>query len=134
MGAHHPEQPARLSAIEDQFIASGIVQHLLRHDAPLATDEQLERVHPRDYVRAIRDIAPDQGTVHLDPDTAMNRYTLQAALRAAGAGVLATDLVLKGETSGAAAGPPRVPGKSDGVLHLQQRRSGRAPCGAQAWP
>ena len=109
MGAHHPEQPARLSAIEDQFIASGIVQHLLRHDAPLATDEQLERVHPRDYVRAIRDIAPDQGTVHLDPDTAMNRYTLQAALRAAGAGVLATDLVLKGETTSALC-PVRPPG------------------------
>jgi len=109
MGAHHPEQPARLSAIEDQFIASGIVQHLVRHDAPLATDEQLERVHPRDYVRAIRDIAPDQGTVHLDPDTAMNRYTLQAALRAAGAGVLATDLVLKGETTSAFC-PVRPPG------------------------
>ena len=109
MGAHHPEQPARLSAIEDQFIASGIAEHLARHDAPLATDEQLERVHPRDYVRAIRDMAPEQGTVHLDPDTAMNRYTLQAALRAAGAGVLATDLVLKGEAN-AAFCPVRPPG------------------------
>src|SRR5690242_16556427 len=99
MGAHHQGQPARLSAIEDQFIASGIAAHLARHDAPLATDEQLQRVHPRDYVRAIRDMAPEQGTVHLDPDTAMKRYTLQAALRAAGAGVLATDLVLKGEAN-----------------------------------
>jgi len=109
MGAHHPEQPARLSAIEDQFIASGIGPHLARHDAPLATDEQLERVHPREYVHAIRDIAPSEGTVHLDPDTAMNRYTLQAALRAAGAGVLATDLVLKGEAN-AAFCPVRPPG------------------------
>ncbi len=109
MGAHHPEQPARLSAIEDQFIASGIGPHLARHDAPLATDEQLERVHPREYVHAIRDVAPSEGTVHLDPDTAMNRYTLQAALRAAGAGVLATDLVLKGEAK-AAFCPVRPPG------------------------
>jgi acetoin utilization deacetylase AcuC-like enzyme len=109
MGAHHPERPARLSAIEDQFIASGIAEHLARHDAPLASDEQLERVHPRDYVRAIRKIAPSQGTVHLDPDTAMNRHTLQAALRAAGAGVLATDLVLKGEAN-AAFCPVRPPG------------------------
>jgi len=109
MGAHHPEQPARLSAIEDQFIASGIGPHLARHDAPLATDEQLERVHPREYVHAIRDVAPSEGTVHLDPDTAMNRYTLQAALRAAGAGVLATDLVLKGEAN-AAFCPVRPPG------------------------
>ena len=97
MGAHHPERPARLSAIEDQLIASGIGMHLARHEAPLATDEQLARVHPADYVRAIRDAAPQSGTVHLDPDTAMNPWTLQAALRAAGAAVLATDLVLKND-------------------------------------
>src|SRR2546423_5778599 len=89
MGTHHPERPARLTAIEDQLIASGVGQHLRRYEAPLATDEQLARVHPIEYVRAIRDAAPLQGTVHLDPDTAMNRFTLQAALRAAGgAGVV----------------------------------------------
>jgi len=109
MGAHHPEQPARLSAIEDQLIASGIGNHLKRYDAPLATDEQLGRVHPLEYVHAIRDVAPSEGTVHLDPDTAMNRYTLQAALRAAGAGVLATDLVLKNEVKTAFC-PVRPPG------------------------
>ena len=101
MGAHHPECPARLTAIEDQLIASGIGQYLKRYEAPLATDEQLARVHPIEYVRAIRDAAPEQGTVHLDPDTAMNRWTLQAALRAAGAAVLATDLVLKDEVNAA---------------------------------
>ena len=109
MGAHHPEQPARLSAIEDQLIASGVAPHIARYEAPLATDEQLSRVHPRDYVRAIREIAPSAGTVHLDPDTAMNRWTLQAALRAAGAGVMATDLVLKGEVKSAFC-PVRPPG------------------------
>ena len=109
MGAHHPEQPARLTAIEDQLIASGIGQHLKRYEAPLATDEQLARVHPLDYVRAIHDVAPSAGTVHLDPDTAMNRYTLQAALRAAGAGVMATDLVLQKEVKTAFC-PVRPPG------------------------
>jgi acetoin utilization deacetylase AcuC-like enzyme len=101
MGAWHPERPERLSAIEDQLIASGIGQYLERHDAPLATDEQLARVHPLEYVRAIRDAAPQEGTVHLDPDTAMNPFSLQAALRAAGAAVLATDLVLGGAASAA---------------------------------
>jgi acetoin utilization deacetylase AcuC-like enzyme len=94
MGAHHPERPARLSAIEDQLLASGLAGHLSRYEAPLATDEELARVHPLDYVRAIREVAPQRGTVHLDADTAMNPFTLQAALRAAGAAVLATDLVL----------------------------------------
>src|ERR671914_2493676 len=101
MGAYHPERAARLTAIEDQLIASGIGMHLARHEAPLATDEQLARVHPIEYVRAVRDATPRQGTVHLDPDTAMNPWSLQAALRAAGAAVLATDLVLKGEVESA---------------------------------
>ena len=97
MGAHHPERAARLGAIEDQLIASSVGQHLKRFEAPLASDEQLARVHPIEYVNAIRDAAPEHGTVHLDPDTAMNPYTLQAALRAAGAGVLAVDLIMERE-------------------------------------
>ena len=99
MGRGHPEQPARLSAIEDQLGASGIGAHLKRYEAPLATDEQLARVHPLEYVRAVREAAPKSGTVHLDPDTAMNPYSLNAALRAAGAGVLAVDLVFRKEFS-----------------------------------
>ena len=108
MGSHHPEQPARLSAIEDQLIASGVAPHLARYEAPLATDEQLARVHPLEYVQAIRDAAPSRGTVHLDPDTAMNPYSLQAALRAAGAAVLAVDLTLAGKakTAFCAVRPP----------------------------
>ncbi len=99
MGAGHPERPARLTAIEDQLIASGVGAHLARFDAPLATDEQLARVHPIEYVRAIRQAAPQAGTIHLDPDTAMNPFTLQAALRAAGAAVLAVDLIMKKQAS-----------------------------------
>ena len=34
MGAHHPEQPARLSAIADQLISSGIGEHLQSYEAP----------------------------------------------------------------------------------------------------
>jgi acetoin utilization deacetylase AcuC-like enzyme len=101
MGAHHPECPARLAAIEDQMISSGVGQYLARYDAPLATDEEIARVHPIEYVRAIREAAPASGTVHLDPDTAMNQYSLTAALHAAGAGILATDLVFKGEVENA---------------------------------
>src|SRR5204863_744162 len=109
MGAHHPEQPARLTAIDDQLLASGIGQHLQRYEAPLASEEQLSRVHPLKYVRAIHEIAPSQGTVHLDPDTAMNPWTLKAALRAAGAAVLATDLVLAKKANSAFC-PVRPPG------------------------
>jgi acetoin utilization deacetylase AcuC-like enzyme len=101
MGAHHPERPERLSAIGDQLLASGLDSVLTKFEAPLATDEQLALVHPIEYVRAIRDAAPEHGTVHLDPDTAMNPHSLNAALRAAGAAVLAVDLVLKNEVKSA---------------------------------
>ena len=101
MGAGHPEQPARLSAIEDQLIASGIDGYLQRYEAPLATDEQLARVHPAEYVGAIREAAPQSGTVHLDPDTAMNVHSLNASLRAAGAGVLAIDLIFENKVQNA---------------------------------
>jgi acetoin utilization deacetylase AcuC-like enzyme len=101
MGYGHPEQPARLTAIEDQLIASGVEQYLQRHDAPLAQDGQLARAHSIEYVRAVQEIAPGEGIVHLDPDTAMNPYSFDAALRAAGAAVLATDLVLGGKVNSA---------------------------------
>ncbi len=97
MGTYHPECPTRLAAIDDQLIASGIAPYLDRHDAPVADDAHLERVHPKNYIRAIRAAAPEEGIVHLDPDTAMNHGTLAAALRAAGAGVLAVDLVMDGK-------------------------------------
>jgi len=101
MGAGHPERPQRLTAIEDRLIEARIEPLLARYEAPLATDEQLARVHPIEYVQAIRQVAPESGTVHLDPDTAMNPHSLDAALRAAGAAVLATDLVMGGKAESA---------------------------------
>lgn len=101
MGSHHPECPARLSAIEDQLIASGLINHLDHADAPLATREQLERVHDAGYLDALEQASPQDGWVQLDPDTAMNEHTLNAALRAAGAAVLATDRVIGGAAENA---------------------------------
>lgn len=94
MGAHHPESPARLSAIQDQLISSGL-DLLLHHDyAPLATREQLRQVHDSEYIDQVFLKSPKEGQTWLDPDTAMNPYTLSAALRAAGAVVHAVDLVM----------------------------------------
>ena len=99
MGPHHPESPARLTAIDDQLIASRLMPHLLHHEAPRATKEQLARVHARAYIERIEALSPKTGLAHLDPDTAMNPHTLEAALRAAGAAVLGTELVIDGQAS-----------------------------------
>jgi len=101
MGRHHPECPERLQAITDRLIASGVLACLAEYDAPLATREQLARVHDTEYVDAVAASAPAAGIVHLDPDTAMNPHSYAAALRAAGAVVLATDLVLTGKAANA---------------------------------
>jgi acetoin utilization deacetylase AcuC-like enzyme len=101
MGAHHPECPERLGAIQDRLIASGLDLYLSYHDAPLVEMEQLQRVHPRSYIDSLQASAPSTGIVHVDPDTAMSPGTWQAALRAAGAGVLATDIVMRRETPNA---------------------------------
>jgi acetoin utilization deacetylase AcuC-like enzyme len=117
MGGYHPEQPARLQAVEDQLIASGLASCLKYVEAPLAQREHLERVHAPDYLDAIEAAAPAKGITHLDPDTAMNPHTLTAALRAAGAAVLATDLVIKGEADSAFCSV-RPPGH-----HAERRRA-----------
>ncbi|MCW5604868.1 MAG: histone deacetylase family protein [Burkholderiales bacterium] len=117
MGGHHPEQPARLQAVDDQLIASGLAGHLLHVEAPLATHAQLERVHAPGYIDAIEAAAPASGITHLDPDTAMNPHTLHAALRAAGAAVLAVDMVIGGQVRNAYCNV-RPPGH-----HAERRRA-----------
>jgi acetoin utilization deacetylase AcuC-like enzyme len=117
LGEHHPEQPARLKAIEDQLIASGLMPLLLHFEAPLAERGHLERVHAPGYIDWIEAHRPARGLVHLDPDTAMGPRSLDAALRAAGAAVLATDLVIAG-TAGGAFCAVRPPGH-----HAERRRA-----------
>jgi acetoin utilization deacetylase AcuC-like enzyme len=65
-------------------------------------------VHPLEYIEAIRDASPQSGIVHLDPDTAMCPRTWDAAVRAAGAAIHATDLVLgrRAENAFCAVRPP----------------------------
>ena len=101
MGADHPECPERIAAAHDQLLIKGLLDYMLVVDAPLATEEQLARAHSLAYVRDIIRMSPVEGRRQVDPDTSMNPYTTTAALRAAGAAVLATDLVLAGETPAA---------------------------------
>jgi len=101
MDGAHPESPARITAVKNELTAGGHMQKLQLHEAPLATDAQLVRVHAPEYVSYIRKVAPKAGLVRLDPDTAMGPMTLSAVLHAAGAVVLATDLVMSGKADNA---------------------------------
>ena len=110
MGVGHPECPERLSAIEDRLLVSGVGDALDRREAPPAAIADLELAHGRMHVAALRGLTDSLreeiaagGPQHaqLDPDTSMNVHTWDAALRAAGAALAATDAVMAGELENA---------------------------------
>jgi acetoin utilization deacetylase AcuC-like enzyme len=115
MGNWHPETPARLQAIEDQLILSRIDQFIERREAPLAELAELERIHTPEAIAFVREHSarlqasgavpsPDDanaGYYSIDGDTLLNAHSWQAALRAAGAAVAATDAVMAGELDNA---------------------------------
>jgi acetoin utilization deacetylase AcuC-like enzyme len=108
MGPYHPECPERLDAISDRLIAAGLDGHVQHYVAPAATREQIERVHPARYIDEIEAASPESGLNFLDPDTALNPYSVDAARHAAGAVVKGVDLAMSGEctTSFCAVRPP----------------------------
>jgi len=109
MGKLHPESPARLSAIKDQLIRSGLDFAIRQYEANSIEPELLSLVHDPEYINYIFDNAPAEGMFRLDPDTLMNPHTLKAILLAAGAVVQAVDLVMSKELT-AAFCPVRPPG------------------------
>ncbi|ROH87193.1 histone deacetylase family protein [Pseudomethylobacillus aquaticus] len=101
LGGDHPETPARLHAIEDQLIASGLMQLLDYQQARSVTREELLLVHSVEHVDGMYAMASVQQQtrtlVQLDDDTALGPHTLEAACFAAGAVVQAVDMVMAGE-------------------------------------
>ena len=100
-GPFHPELPQRIDAIEDQLLAAGVLDLLAYREAPLVSREQLLRVHREDYLDWLEGMSPGEGMVDIDADTVMGPNTLEAAGRAAGAAVMATDLVIAGSVRNA---------------------------------
>lgn len=110
MGAAHPESPARLDAIEDRLLISGVMDALVRFDAPKASVHVLELAHTRMHVAALRGLdlllaedisAGADAYTPIDQDTSINQFTWNASLRAAGAVLAATDAVMAGEINNA---------------------------------
>ena len=108
MGPYHPECPERLDAVQDRLISSGLDALIEHHLAPEATRAQLARVHAAHYIDEIEAASPESGVHYLDPDTALNPDSLDAARHGAGALILATDLVVGGkrDTAFCAVRPP----------------------------
>ncbi|MCP5036133.1 MAG: histone deacetylase family protein [Rhodobacteraceae bacterium] len=108
-GAMHPDTAERLHAINNQLIMSGLDFVIRHYDAPKATREQLALCHDGEYIDRVFASSPKDGFTNMDGDTVMSPGSLDAALRAVGAGVMGVDLVMEGK-AGPVFGAIRPPG------------------------
>jgi len=95
-GPHHPESSGRLRAV------MGAIQDVAGTEllpAPLASREQVERVHDADYWQHLVASEPAQGCVPLDPDTFLSAGSINAALRGSGAVCFGVDQVFAGKAN-----------------------------------
>ncbi len=93
-GPDHAEQPARLQVVVDALQRA--FPNADWQQAPRALREDLMRVHSAELIERVMDHHPAAPREWLDEDTALSPGSLEAALRAAGAGIGAVDWVLEG--------------------------------------
>jgi len=93
-GPRHPESQQRVKAV-----LSGLedLKGLQKLPAPLATSEQILRVHPAEFWAEITSREPLEGVVGIDADTFISNGSIDAALRASGALCFAIDQILVGK-------------------------------------
>ena len=96
----HPECSDRLRAVL-RALEDEAFQYLERDEAPLATREEIGRVHPAYYIDAVMNAVPEQGYGALDADTHLSSGSGEAALRAAGGVIAAIDRVMSGKVQNA---------------------------------
>jgi acetoin utilization deacetylase AcuC-like enzyme len=98
----HPESPDRLRAIL-RALEGEAFMWLIRESAPLATDEQLARVHGAGHITDLASLEPAEAGdwTALDADTVMSAGSMEAARRAAGAVVAGVEGVLRGDYANA---------------------------------
>ncbi len=91
----HPEQPARITAIEQELQARGWLGFEVAQ-SPAVERSVLSAVHPQRYINALSEISAAGGG-QLDLDTTMSAGSFGAALHAAGGAVRLAELLVGGE-------------------------------------
>jgi acetoin utilization deacetylase AcuC-like enzyme len=99
-GRHHPEEPARLTAIISHLEATGMLAELVHAEPTEPSLEWLTLAHTPEYISAIED-ACLRGVRSLDPDTYISSDSYHAALLAVGGALLAVDHVMAGSAANA---------------------------------
>jgi acetoin utilization deacetylase AcuC-like enzyme len=96
----HPENAQRLAAIVSHLEQTGLTPHLTPIQPRPATREELLLVHREQHIAHIQEVA-QRGGGWLDMDTVMSAGSYEAALRAAGGVIRATEAVINGEVNSA---------------------------------
>ena len=91
----HPEQPARITAIQRELSERGWLG-FERMESPAVDLDLLTQVHPESHVETIRGVAASGGGA-LDLDTVMSEGSYEAALHAAGGATRLVELLLSGQ-------------------------------------
>jgi acetoin utilization deacetylase AcuC-like enzyme len=92
-GPGHAERSERLVAVTEALREA--FPAATWHEAPRASRGHLQRVHADVLLAQVLETHPSS-RIQLDPDTVLSPASAEAALRAAGAAVAATDAVLQG--------------------------------------
>ncbi len=95
-GAGHPEQPARMPAALGGIDAAGVRDAVVTVAPRPATEAELARAHRSTYVDALRSFCHAGGGA-IDPDTVAVPGSWDTALLAAGAPIVATEALRRGD-------------------------------------
>ncbi|MGB9892994.1 MAG: histone deacetylase [Candidatus Saccharicenans sp.] len=100
MGEDHIESPLRIIALYE------LLQNRLKSGFRIveprpATEEEIKLIHLPEYVSFLKETAGKEAYFPFDPDTIAGPHTYEIACLAAGAGLVAADLILAGELDNA---------------------------------
>lgn len=112
----HPENARRIAAIEAALERAGRTD-LEQVEAPIASREQLMRVHGEAHIERIESLSAAGGGA-IDVDTLASAGSYEAAARAAGGAALAAERLLAGDARAAFCGmrPPGHHAKRDRAM------------------
>ncbi len=93
--ASHPENPGRLTAIQNRLESSEFYNNLIPIQPRKATAEEIAMVHDSNYVASVKKSCADE-VRSLGADTVISPDSYDAALLSAGAGMNAVDQLIAG--------------------------------------
>jgi len=116
-GAGHPERPERLTDILREIESTNLKNELISLTPSPCPLEYVKAVHTERLINSVKQLC-GSGLQNIDMDTVVSAKSYEAALYAAGAGIVAADSVITGKIDNAfcAVRPPGHHAESDRAM------------------